>query len=291
MPTGTIADALQVAHKYRGLTEVPPNSNICTITQRLDDLYGPVPLYGGGRSYRSRQSWCAGHVVNLLDEAGVPCVVRENGGGLMINGVFINMFYTPSDVQAFQRAGAWLGPKEPAPVGAAVFYRWPGSKFISDHVGWVYATAPDGRPVTSEGNTSPAGLVANGGGVYEFGPGLDGPLRPASTIVGYGIIPYNNVATPVPPAPGRKTRMQELIQLRNHPEIYLTDGINFTYRHIQNEQALKDLVWNRAQNGNPIELSGAAQTAPDSTLVWDMGGGIVANVRVVDSLDLFGTPI
>ena len=74
--------------------------------------------------------------------------------------------------------------------GDLIFFTWDGAANSEDHIGIVVYS--DGSTVyTVEGNTSDAsGLDSNGGGVYYKSYSLS-----ASTIAGYGIMPYNTVSS------------------------------------------------------------------------------------------------
>ncbi len=74
--------------------------------------------------------------------------------------------------------------------GDLIFFTWDGAAYSEDHIGIVVYS--DGSTVyTVEGNTSDAsGLDSNGGGVYYKSYSLS-----ASTIAGYGVMPYNTVSS------------------------------------------------------------------------------------------------
>ena len=195
---GTVDDVIAVLLSVVGQTETPPGSNSTAVTRELDANFPPVPLANGGTHPRSGTSYCASGLLWALWKAGYPV---HPDGYVVINGVPVRLFFCPQDVAQFKAAGAWVPATERAQPGDCVFYRWAGSKATSDHVGYVIDVLPDGTIVTVEFNTSPAGLVSDGGGVYTFGPGQQAPARPRSTIVGYGRPPYAAAGT-IPPSQG-----------------------------------------------------------------------------------------
>lgn len=190
---GTVDDVIAAALSVVGQLETPPGSNSTECTRFLDGVFPDgVPLASGARSKRSGTSYCGSGTLWALLVGGAPVDPR---GCLVVNGVDIWNFYTPSDVLGWQAAGAWTTKPQ---RGALIYYRWPGSSFRADHVGLVIDVAEDGTPITVEWNTSPAGLVSDGGGVWTFGPGQQAPARPKSTIVGYGLPVYKESTTPPP---------------------------------------------------------------------------------------------
>lgn len=74
--------------------------------------------------------------------------------------------------------------------GDLIFFTWDGAANSEDHIGFVVYS--DGTTVyTVEGNTSDAsGLDSNGGGVYFKSYSLT-----ASTLAGFGVMPYKTVAS------------------------------------------------------------------------------------------------
>lgn len=192
---GTVDDVIAVLLSVVGQTETPPGSNSTAVTRELDANFPPVPLANGGTHPRSGTSYCGSGLFWALWKAGYPV---DPNGYIVVNGVPVRLFYCPQDVAQFKAAGAWVPPTERAQRGDLVEYRWAGSKASADHVGYVIDVLPDGTIVTVEFNTSPAGLVSDGGGVYTFGPGQQAPARPRSTIVGYGRPPY--ATTPTTPS-------------------------------------------------------------------------------------------
>lgn len=187
----TVAAALSVV----GQTETPPGSNSCVITRELDANF---PRINGAT--RSGTAWCGSYALWALWKGGYPIDPR---GGVLVNGVFIASFYTPADVNGWKRADRWLDWRETPPVGAFVYYDWEGTHgttSVTDHVGIVTAVSADGSVIsTVEGNTSPAGFVSEGGGVYTFGPGQQAPARPRSMIVGFGLPQYTDAPIPTTP--------------------------------------------------------------------------------------------
>lgn len=191
---GTADDVIAVALASVGMREDPPESNICQATLELDATFPPVPLAAGGTHTRSKTAWCGSWILWVLWQAGYPV---EPDGSITVNGVTIRLFFTPHDLSGFRAAGALLPPTARPPVGAAVFYKWPGvSSFACDHVGLVVAVAEDGTPITVEGNVGP-----NTDRVTSYGPGMEYPARQRN-IVGYGVIPYPVELPPNPATPG-----------------------------------------------------------------------------------------
>lgn len=186
----TVAAALSVV----GQTETPPGSNSCVITRELDANF---PRINGAT--RSGTAWCGSYALWALWKGGYPTDPR---GGILVNGVYIASFYTPADVNGWKRADRWLDWRQTPPVGALVYYDWEGTHgttSVTDHVGIVTAVSADGSVIsTVEGNTSPAGYVSEGGGVYTFGPGQQAPARPRSMIVGFGLPQYTTPSTEEP---------------------------------------------------------------------------------------------
>jgi hypothetical protein len=188
---GTVDDVIAVALAAVGMREDPPKSNTATCTLELDGSFPPVPLANGGTHPRSRTSWCASFILWCLWRSGYPV---HADGYIAVNGVPVRLFYTPQDLTGFRSAGALLPPTALPQRGAVVFYRWAGSSFPCDHVGLVVDVAEDGTPITVEGNVGPGTDR-----VTSYGPGMEYPARPRSTIVGYGVVTYPTApTTPTP---------------------------------------------------------------------------------------------
>lgn len=183
---GTADDVIAWALSIVGQRETPPKSNSTECTRELDALFpAGVPLSDGVSWHpRSNTAWCASFTFWAMVKAGVAIVHPD--GYLSVNGVAIWNFFTHDDVRLWQLVGRWLGPTETPPPGALIYYRWDNSPFRADHVGLVMDVAPDGTPITVEGNVGP-----NTDMVITKGPGQQFPASARRHIVGYGLPIYN----------------------------------------------------------------------------------------------------
>ena len=160
--------SVEIAKKYVGITEYPPNSNNVQFNQRF---YGKEV---SGSAY----PWCCAFVWCVHDEAGVPikktASCAELGSWFKNNGKFKT-----------------TGPN----VGDIVFFKFQGSTRWTNHVGIVVGVG-DGYIKTIEGNTSSddKGSQSNGGMVAERKRKLN------NTIVGYGYFePIENTSPTIYP--------------------------------------------------------------------------------------------
>ena len=158
---------IEIAKKYVGVTEYPPNSN---------NVIFNTKFYG--REVSGNYPWCCAFVWYIHNEAGVDikktasCV--ELGTWFKNNGKF----------------------KTSAPkVGDIVFFKFSGSSRWTNHVGIVVEVG-NGYIKTIEGNTSSdeKGSQSNGGMVAERKRKLN------STIVGFGYFePIENTPSTIYP--------------------------------------------------------------------------------------------
>lgn len=158
---------IEIAKKYVGVTEYPPNSNNVVFNTRFY-----------GREVSGNYPWCCAFIWYIHNEAGVDikktasCV--ELGTWFKNNGKF----------------------KTSAPkVGDIVFFKFSGSSRWTNHVGIVVEVG-NGYIKTIEGNTSSdeKGSQSNGGMVAERKRKLN------STIVGFGYFePIENTPSTIYP--------------------------------------------------------------------------------------------
>ena len=144
---------IEIAKKYVGVTEYPPNSN---------NVVFNTSFYG--REVSGNYPWCCAFIWYIHNEAGVDikktASCAELGAWFKNNGKF----------------------KTSAPkVGDIVFFKFSGSSRWTNHVGIVVEVG-NGYIKTIEGNTSSdeKGSQSNGGMVAERKRKLN------STIVGFG---------------------------------------------------------------------------------------------------------
>ena len=158
---------IEIAKKYVGVTEYPPNSN---------NVFFNTSFYG--REVSGNYPWCCAFIWYIHNEAGVDikktASCAELGTWFKNNGKF----------------------KTSAPkVGDIVFFKFSGSSRWTNHVGIVVEVG-NGYIKTIEGNTSSdeKGSQSNGGMVAERKRKLN------STIVGFGYFePIENTPSTIYP--------------------------------------------------------------------------------------------
>jgi hypothetical protein len=218
--SGTASAAHTLASKWVGWREGPRNNET------------PFGAYTGYQF----QPWCGSFVKFVLDKTGTtgePSPV-----------------YTPAGVNAYRREGRWLPNTADPPYMSVVFFRWPGSPFTADHVGFVTRREGD-RIWTIEGNTSPSdrGSQGNGGGVYER-------VRPLSVVVGYGLPRYGYEPPPVPDHlnPSKEDDVSKLIDAPNGTT-WLCHGV------------FRRLV--TPEDANVLQFTGVPRTRVEQSF-WDL---------------------
>ena len=189
---------IEIAKKYVGVTEYPPNSNNVVFNTKF---YGREV---SGVNY----PWCCAFIWYIHNEAGVDikktASCAELGAWFKNNGKF----------------------KTSAPkVGDIVFFKFSGSSRWTNHVG-IAVEVGNGYIKTIEGNTSSdeKGSQANGGMVAERKRKLN------STIVGFGYFePIENTPSTIYPTikvGSRGASVKKLQTLLNRNGANLTvDGI------------------------------------------------------------------
>lgn len=124
------AQVLKQARKWLGTQEDPRNSNRTPI---------------GARFGWNGVAWCAEFVSVVLTDAGFP--IRKNASA---PGLYLDM-----------RTIGWSKIKgSKTRPGDVVFFSWPGTDSLIDHVGMIEGRNRDGRLITIEGNTT----LPNGNG-------------------------------------------------------------------------------------------------------------------------------
>ena len=181
----TATQLLDIERGQLGALEHPPGSN--------ETPYGKA--YG-----LDFQPWCAMFQWWAFRQLGID--LRSYLGNR------VQVAWTPSFAQAFQRAGAWITDPKLYRPGDVVFYDFGLGRIT--HVGCVVANpghrAP-GHVLAREGNTSVNGF-ANGGQVLDC-------LRPYSVIVGAGRPAYAvpAIPRPAPPPPHPDAHQEHLAHL------------------------------------------------------------------------------
>lgn len=115
---------LNNARKWLGTQEEPAHSNYSKIGQRFG--WNGVP-------------WCAETVTVVLRDSGFKITKNASAPGLFTE---------------LRHYGWHMFRGHEAKPGDIVFFSWPGTSSIIDHVGIVEGRKTDGRLITIEGNTT-----------------------------------------------------------------------------------------------------------------------------------------
>ena len=212
-----IEKVINVAKKYVGVCEDPPNSNKVVFNTKL---------YGGREVSGANYPWCCAFIWCVFNEAGID--IKRTASCVMLG-------------DWFKQEGKYH--KDNPQVGDIVFFKFPGSSRWTNHVGLVIEV--NGNTLTTiEGNTSSdnKGSQNNGGMVAIRTRKIN------SSVVGFGRVSddKNNSAKNMPTLRlgSRGASVKTLQSILNEHGAHLTvDGIfgNLTKLAVISFQGLNDL--------------------------------------------------
>ena len=212
-----IEKVINVAKKYVGVCEDPPNSNKVVFNTKL---------YGGREVSGANYPWCCAFIWCIFNEAGIN--IKRTASCMMLG-------------DWFKQEGKYH--KDNPQVGDIVFFKFPGSSRWTNHVGLVIEV--NGNTLTTiEGNTSSdnKGSQNNGGMVAIRTRKIN------SSVVGFGRVSddKNNSAKNMPTLRlgSRGASVKTLQSILNEHGAHLTvDGIfgNLTKLAVISFQGLNDL--------------------------------------------------